>query len=387
MIRRFAMLLILLPCFAFLGCASGNSEAPTSDRAPHPVDWIKVHPTAALAVADFADCVACHGTNLQGSGEAVSCYSCHAFNTKPPFIIHPADWADPYTYHRAYAATNGFISCMRCHGRDLQGSPAAPSCYSTAFDGLNCHADGPGKVPHPLDGSYRDGAKHGPDAKADLTVCQQCHGQPGGPGSNPRFNIGIPSAGGKGCEGCHDTNYAHPTHWAGPNNTFHYSAGNIHKACTLCHGVNLDGIGGVGISCLNCHAETTTFTLDCTACHGYPPESTAADVATDTGVPHRNVANVLLHTTCAVCHGMRKSDTDGRFLATPNYKLFDKATDTIGDHWNGKIDMNSGAGYNPTNFGCDNASCHATGPNDAAHRLSGSGLPVELKNFFEVPAP
>ena len=383
MIRRYVMPLLLLLLLSAFGCSSGNSGAP-SDRAPHPSDWLKTHPVDALAVVGFGGCIGCHGANLQGIGEAVSCFSCHSFNTTPPFTIHPAGpsgWADPYVDHRGYAATNGFISCMRCHGKDLHGSIAAPSCYSTSFDGLNCHAAGPGQVPHPLDGSYLNSAKHGPDAKADLTVCQACHGEPGGPGSNPRFNIGILSAGGKGCEGCHDANYAHPTHWAGPNNTFHYSAGNIQNACTLCHGVNLDGVGGVGVNCLNCHDSTTAFTLDCTACHGYPPDG-SADFSVPTGVNHHNVSNVSLHLICVVCHGMKESDAGGNFSASANYLLFDKTTDTIGYHWNGLIDMNSSPGYNPNNFGCDTTGCHA---NDAAHQLSSSGLPVELKELFGSP--
>ncbi len=66
------------------------------------------------------------------------------------------------------------------------------------------------------------------------------------------------------------------------------------------------------------------------------------------------------------------------FEASSNYLLFDKSTDTIGDHWNGNIDLNSATGYNSTNFGCDTAGCHG---NDASHQLSGSGLPVELKNW------
>jgi hypothetical protein len=65
--------------------------------------------------------------------------------------------------------------------------------------------------------------------------------------------------------------------------------------------------------------------------------------------------------------------------------LFDNSTDTIGDHWNGRIDMNSSPGYNQANLGCDIA-CHA---NDADHRLpNASGLPVELKEFgFGDAAP
>jgi len=378
------MLLLLLP-LGFIGCADGNSDAPP-DNAAHPLDWIRTHPADALAVAEFGECIICHGADLQGSGAAVSCYSCHSYNDTPPFIIHPADWDDPYIDHRGYASANGFTSCTGCHGSNLRGSPAAPSCFSASFNGLSCHADGPGQSPHPLDGSYLNGANHGPDAKTDLTVCQACHGQSGGPGSNPRFNLGISSAGNEGCEACHGINYAHPAHWAGPNNTFHYSAGNILNACTLCHGENLTGKseGGVGVSCKGCHrlVSITDFTLDCEICHGYPPEGDP-DVATGTGVAHGNAADTS-HDICVVCHGMKESDTGGSFAAATNYLLFDKGTDTSGNHWDGKIDMNSSPGYNPDNWGCDIA-CHA---NDVDHQLTDSGLPVELKSFgFGDAAP
>lgn len=247
MIRRFALLIVFLIPFAMTGCGDGNSNAPL-DTEPHPAGWLVNHPTAALASADFADCVNCHGSDLQGSNDAVSCYSCHSFNTTPPFSIHPENW-NILTDHRVYVAANGFHPCTKCHGSNLKGSAAAPSCFSTSFGTFNCHADGPRSVPHLLDGSYLNGTIHGPDAAADLTVCQQCHGEAGGPGSNPRFNIGIESVSNSGCEDCHGERYAHPQHW-GSN---HSDAANVQKACTLCHGVALDGVGGVGGSCFECH--------------------------------------------------------------------------------------------------------------------------------------
>jgi hypothetical protein len=247
---------------------------------------------------------------------------------------------------------------------------------------MTCHADGPGEVPHPLDGSYLEPDEHGPDAKADLTLCQSCHGEAGGPGDNPRFNVGIYEAdpAGNGCESCHGTNYAHPRNWAGPNNTFHYSAANIQNACTLCHGENLQGLkeGGVGVSCQGCHASVTEFTLDCTFCHGYAPDG-SPDLDVPIPVPHRTVAIIPSHGECTLCHGMSQTVPGGYFSATANYTLFNYAADTNGDHWNGSINMNSGFQYNPNNYGCDAAGCHF---NDPEHRLSDSGLPVILKPYL-----
>lgn len=321
MIRRFALLLLLLVPFVMTGCSDGNSSAPPSTQA-HPFDWYTAHRPAATASPEFVDCTGCHGADLMGSG-------------------------------------------------------GAPSCFSASFDGLSCHAGGP--VPHPMDGTFLTGSVHGPEAKADLTFCQKCHSDnpTGGAGSNPRFNVGIDSQGSTGCEACHGVNYAHPAAWAGPNSTFHYSAGNIQNACTLCHGASLDGVGGVGVSCLGCHDSVSTFTLDCAACHGTPPGATET-------VDHGGVSAITSHDVCTVCHGMKETTTGGAFSAAANYTLFDKATDTQGDHWDGNINMNSATGYNETNFGCDTALCHG---NDATHQLSDSGLPVVTADFGGANVP
>jgi len=230
---------------------------------------------------------------------------------------------------------------------------------------------------HLLDGSYLDGSQHGPDAKKDLTVCQACHGQEGGPGDNPLFNLGIDSAGGSGCESCHGGNYAHPQDWVGPNSTFHYSAGNVQEACTLCHGVDLDGMGGIGTTCLECHDSTVAFTLDCALCHGYPPDG-SLHTGTIAGVDHSAVP-LENHFECTFCHGMSESEAGGGFEPTPNYALFDKSTDAAGDHWDGNIHMTAEVGYNDTTFGCALIYCHSS---DTQAPMSDSELPVILKNMY-----
>jgi hypothetical protein len=380
--RKLALLILLASALMWNGCSSSGSDSP-SDNEAHPTNWFSNHGPEAEANPGYIECTTCHGADLHGEGDAVSCYSCHSYSAAPPFTIHPASWTAPYTDHRAYAAINGYQSCKSCHGSNLQGYQVAPSCYSASYNGQSCHADGPQGAPHPLDGSYLRGSNHGPDAKANLTECQQCHGQPGGPGSNPRFNIGIVAAGNQGCEGCHGVDYAHPAKWAGPNNTFHYTAGSIQQACTLCHGVSLDGVGGVGVSCLGCHISTTTFALNCAFCHVYPPDG-APDVATDTGVNHARkvlpgtVSDIGGHLVCSICHGVSESPAVGTFQPIGEYTLFNYQTDTNGDHWDGNIDMNQGTQYNQNNFGCDAAGCHGNNP---AHQLSDSGLPVVLKFF------
>lgn len=324
--RAFSYPLILISLLALFGCSDGSSSAPASNAA-HPEGWISQHGVAAKNTPSFG-------------------------------------------------------ACVSCHGKDLRGAGGVPSCYSTSLNGQACHAGGP-TIPHALDGSFLLGSEHGPQAKADLVACQACHGQAGGAGSNPRFNLGIGDAGGKGCEGCHGERLAHPAAWAGPNNTFHYSAQNIQQSCTLCHGVALNGVGGVGVNCLGCHAETAHFTLDCNACHGYPPDG-SLDSYIPLGVNHRNAAAIEPHNVCVVCHGVKENATGGYFAAVPGYALFDKNTGTPGDHWDGRINMNATTEYNGSNYGCNAALCHG---NQAAYQLSDSGLPVELGNYGGAVVP
>ena len=286
---------------------------------------------------------------------------CSDQNSQALFEAHVATWYADHPGNITYGIASFIAECGNCHGLDLRGSGGAPSCYSATFNGNACHAAGP--VPHKIDGSFLKADEHGPVAKKDLTLCQACHSDNpgGGPGSNPRFNIGIDSAGGIGCEACHTPFYAHPDTWAGPtNDRYHYSAGNIQQACTLCHGAALT-------SCTDCHAEVVNFTLDCTACHSLPPDG-------GNGIDHGIVTDIGGHDVCLTCHGMKESSTGGRFSNTANYALFDKDTDTLGSHWNNKINMNSDTGYDESLYGCATAGCHAL----EGHTLSNSGLEVEL---------
>lgn len=408
--------------------ATGGDPPP-----PHPPGFADPAAHGPAARADQLFCRNCHGrpqSDFAGGfvgdlfadpavaeiNPAGACTLCH-----PSAGAHPTHWQgsndpDPAfpASHRGVDQRTQSVSCALCHLTTGPGAgplPTAPSCFSASH--LNaegstsaCHGGGPRTAPHPVDGSFRAPAAHGRTAKQDLTFCQGCHAAPNasGPGSNPRFNVPLGTLAG-GCETCHPPFRAHPGTWAGPNpaSVFHYQSGNIEGACTLCHGAGLDGAGGVdgsgnapGLSCRQCHADTTLFNLNCTACHGYPPDGVTAEprVAALGGVPVNhdnplgpaaNVAAVALHDQCAVCHGVRSSagPTSGHLTPVANYRTFDVLTGVAGDHWNGRINLNgpapaTGAGYNETIFGCDSAGCHG---NDAAHRLGDSALPVQFADF------
>lgn len=320
MIGRLVIGFLLLLPLVITGCSSGNSSDGTDhpDNQAHPSNWITAHPQYATASADYADCVGCHGADLTGIGEAVSCFSCHVFNAAPPVTIHPSYWVNVYLNHRGYAAAFGTATCTRCHGSDLHGSVAAPSCFLSSSDGRSCHAAGPGQIPHPVDTTYLDGTVHGPDAAVDLTVCQVCHGEPGGPGTNPRFNVGIDSRGGTGCEACHGINLAHPAQWAGEAGLYHDLAGNTANACTLCHGVALDGVGGVpgAANCFDCHgvAPTGANEIGCISCHNEPPDGQppVGNLSPNRAGQHAHVAYTRPGEECNRCH-------NGAGFRTPNH--------------------------------------------------------------------
>lgn len=304
--RTLLSLMVVISAAALFGCSDGSSSAPAPDAA-HPDGWVGAHGVEAAASQNYAACTVCHGGSLRGSGEVPSCYSCHSYNMAPPFTVHPTNWVDPYSDHRYYAVTNGVESCTPCHGETLRGGEAAPSCLSSSFNGAACHVNGPGGLPHPVDGIYLNGLIHGLDAKAALTACQACHGQIGGPGSNPRFNIGITRAGGVGCEGCHNDGTAHPSaggrdgqQWY--DGTYrHGDAQGFATQCALCHGVNLEGASGP--ACTVCHVVSpATFPEGCVSCHGAPPTGTspAGNVR-----PNRSGMHTLYdheREPCATCH-------------------------------------------------------------------------------------
>ena len=214
-------------------------------------------------------------------------------------------------------ARNDLTDCQVCHRADLLGGSGVPGC-------LACHLDGPPFNLHPLS-AYEDLrfpwaslVNHGRAARRDIASCQGCHGMPGGPGSNPRFDVSLRDLR-NGCESldCHGakTNLyadlisnqrfidevAHPPHAAHPASgapdnfhwfgrrieaehvisdpvtqtlrkvvfVGHWDADNL-QVCTLCHGSS--GQGGSGPSCLICHVTSPLVQPQgCVSCHGGPP--------------------------------------------------------------------------------------------------------------------
>jgi predicted CxxxxCH...CXXCH cytochrome family protein len=292
---------------------------------------------------------------------AILAWGCGTANDDAPSLNmsgkHPAGWvaANGGNHRLAFRAEPG--QCPQCHGSDLlvpggRGGIARVNCSSTGFAGLACHADGhlPRIVPHAV--PFTDPALHGPAAKRDLTFCQQCHAIPSvsGVGSNPRFRAKIGSLV-NGCEDCHDVNTAHPATsppdtvpWRGP--VTHSDAANLAVACALCHGANLDGVGGVGPACTSCHRAGSPLNLqNCTSCHGNPPSGSAFPNISGNHRVH-NALN-LVNGTCSTCH-------DGAGIGS--LKHFNQSVDVaISATYNAK---SGAATFAPSTSTCTNVSCH-----------------------------
>jgi len=295
----------------------------------HGIPYAAADLHGAAAKADLGYCQQCHGMpgTIQFNG-GIAATSCSTAACHPAAGAHPARWHGNNDITPGYLSTHRNAgsqntACSICHdfsaGRTAP-DPAAPSCFQANFtnsDGtvMGCHAAGPG-APHAL--PFADKALHGPEAKKDLTYCQQCHAAPsdGGPGSNPRFNAAIGDLA-NGCEDCHSPGTAHPyPYWMGAAANSHKTAGNIETACTLCHGANLQGgaEGGVGLACGSCHQAGSPLTaLNCTSCHNTPPNggAPAGNVRPNRAGAH-GVHDALAKVAgqCGTCHNGSGTETD-----------------------------------------------------------------------------
>jgi len=348
------------------GSASGcHSGGPGSAHAL-PFTDPSLHGPAAKN--DLAFCQQCHGaagTILFNGGTAAT--SCTAAECHSDAGAHPTSWQGTndgtinyLSTHRNSARQN--TACAICHdfteGRTAP-NPASPSCFSAGFTNAGgsttgCHLSGPG-APHAL--PFTDPDLHGPEAKADLSYCQQCHAIPanGGAGSNPRFNLAVGDLS-KGCEDCHTQDTAHPfPSWSGAAPNSHKTAGNLAIACAMCHGANLLGPaeGGVGRACGDCHTAGSPLLLsDCTSCHNDPPDGLApAGNSRPNREGSHSVHDALPKVAgiCITCHNGSGSNTNLHFDASSPASISGLET----------YDAKSGIfSYNSSTGQCSNVSCH-----------------------------
>jgi predicted CxxxxCH...CXXCH cytochrome family protein len=348
------------------GSATGcHSSGP---GAPHAIPFTSGAVHGPEAKKDLAYCQQCHGSpgtiQFNGGSAPTGCSTnqCHADAS-----AHPTRWQGTNDVTNAYLSSHRNAlkqntTCSICHdftqGRTAPNS-TAPSCFTAGFtnaDGstTGCHSSGPG-APHAL--PFTSPALHGPDAKADLMYCQECHATPskGGPGSNPRFNVAVGNLS-NGCEDCHTQFTAHPfPSWSGPPTNSHKTAGNLGAACALCHGANLLGPseGGIGQACDDCHTAGSPLVLsNCTSCHNDPPDGAAPG---GNSRPNRDgshsVHNALpkVDGVCITCHNGFGTNTNGHYDTSSPASVDGLIT------YDAKSGMFS---YNSSSRTCSNVSCH-----------------------------
>ena len=287
-IRYIGYTLIVAAALIFAGCmTSNNQQIFDPNTGKHPADWVSTH--GATFLTDPALCIECHGTDLQGGISGVSCYSatwngisCHANGPGG----HPAGWNIPSSHGShaksapGAAAMQGFSTCQICHGSDFTGGLVNTACSS-------CHGV---NAPHPPKPWISSALTHTSTDTGNAPVCALCHTN----GANSPIVPPSPPAGASpGCFNatlCHGA-AGHPSGWAVPtmHGAFAKAAPNPatmsgFSTCQPCHG-NTFGGNATHPACFSCHG-------------GSAPHPTSWRTGTYT---HTNT-NTSNASVCALCH-------------------------------------------------------------------------------------
>ncbi len=269
------LLLSLLSALAFAaGCSNANTPGGEShiDASGKSVSgWVVVptggsHPGTATqefsAGSGSFSCTQCHGSDLSGGINGVSCFGNPAGCHHDPV----PNWATP-AVHGAEAkkapGSSGFVSCQICHGKNFSGGGADVSCFT-------CHGVSAPHPPKPWRGSPYT---HATTDTANAPVCALCHfpGSPNNPANHPATPA--PAGTAPGCFNntlCHAEAAApHPVgaswvatspaaqpHGISAKATPGATAG--YAYCQACHGTGTNFSGGSsGVSCYPCHGPTS----------------------------------------------------------------------------------------------------------------------------------
>lgn len=297
--------LMLIICLMF-GCSKANDNAPMLNpvTGKHPSGWT-VADTGGLHPAAYmkgpSACFECHGKNMNGGISGVSCFSSsyNGINCHPGGPSgHPQGWSSPRAHgaaaKAAYAGRYGFLHCAACHGADYTGGVAQKSCFNSS----GCHTTSP--HPTPWQSSLSIFTHTNTDA-SNAAACAVCHAN----GNNspipapPAQPVGTPA----GCFNntlCHGV-FGHSTGWSSPDvhgaSAKAIASGNTgFKSCAQCHGSGFDG----GI------AEQTC--LSASYCHSAAAPHPPKPWRTAGGVTH-STTDTSNADQCATCHtGGQNSD-------------------------------------------------------------------------------
>jgi len=130
---------LLFPALLLLGLLASCADLQSPEDNPihvHPESWMNTQSAdfhgTRVAMDTPEGCKSCHGADLMGDAAIPSCYDCHNGPSG-----HPSGWvtsAPPF--HGMVVDTSGSAQCQPCHGTDYRGGWAGVSCYE-------CHP-GPG---------------------------------------------------------------------------------------------------------------------------------------------------------------------------------------------------------------------------------------------------
>ncbi|NTV50766.1 MAG: CxxxxCH/CxxCH domain-containing protein [Geobacteraceae bacterium] len=318
-------------CFS---ASRGDQSCHTSGPL-HPAGYAAPALHGHLAKIDLVYCQQCHAdsatpprfaipkTNMPAGCESAGC---HSANT-----AHPSPWlagrGTPAntTSHINATAANLDSSCGLCHGVGLTGGATAPSCMTTAVNGIRCHSSSPAANP---------------------TGCLSCHGNPPGGsaapnriGAHPKHNdlAGVAA----NCSVCHsgfipdftagtlthsngtaDIALSATTYMAKPA----IAPVNIGGICSnvSCHGGKASPVWGVG---------TININTECDMCHS---NDTSQYNSYNSG--WHTSHNITHSIRCWDCHDTAKLSV-GHFtnLATATFEQHPKATLTFKDPVTGTI--------------------------------------------------
>ena len=295
------LVLSTLIIMAVAGCSSPNTQTIIDpDTGKHPANWITDHRTAFPA--DPGRCAECHGTDLKGGVSGVSCFSaafngmsCHANGPSG----HPTGWANPdshgVTAKAAPAASSGFASCQVCHGETFSGGIIQRSCLNTA----GCHGAAV-SAPH-SPAPWRGGTRtHTATNTENASVCALCHLD----ARTPPSYVPLPTGAQPGCFNstlCHgDVAAPHPVPFTDP--ALH---GPLAKSdLTYCQGCHADPPTSGAGSNPRFNVSIGSLFAGCENCHAtnmaHPTQWRGLTVTAPGG--HMTAGN--LANACALCHGV-----------------------------------------------------------------------------------
>lgn len=301
-----------------LNCTSCHGNPATNDPMP-PKGTQGETLTTQAAVGAHVQHVAASTWHRQ-----VACSDCHTLPTSTSHANGVVDFtwsavAKADGASLSYSAATVTCTGAYCHGGTLAGpkpggsTKTAPvwTTVNGSFDacGTSCHTNPPGPT-HPT-----------------ATDCSMCHSAVV-QSFNPTTNATVWKAASLHVNGTVETSAYHDlAGWTSPQGGANHHGSNYFltnqqkdehdRACTECHGANLNG-GVVGVSCNNttCH-KGQSFT-SCTFCHGTPPsqnnppvgvsgETTTSTLAVGRHVAHLTASSSHVAFACSTCHAVPAS--------------------------------------------------------------------------------